>query len=69
MYFGPLKWPPLWIWIAAVAVTLALGVGAVLGVSPIFPAIIVTIVVLVVAVPRRLKDLGADEMRESRPDD
>lgn len=69
MYLGPLRWPPLWIWLAAAAlatllVTLsALEIGTTVVIVAVFGA------VLTVAAPRRAGDLGADEMRDSRPEE
>lgn len=69
MYLGPLKWPSRAILIAAASVTVAIGVLAAAGVSPVVPTVVVFVVVLLLAAPRRVRGLGGDEMRDSRPDE
>jgi hypothetical protein len=68
MFFGPLRWPPLRVWLAAAGMTafcfalLALGISA----EPVIVGGVV--IVLVVAAPARVRELGGDELGESRPD-
>jgi hypothetical protein len=69
VYLGPLKWPSRTILVAAAAATIAIGVLAAAGVSPVAPTIVAAFIVLLIAAPRRARDLGSDEMRDSRPDE
>jgi hypothetical protein len=69
VYFGPLRWPPLWVWLAAAALATLFAVLALLGISVVIPMVIAVVAILIVAGPRRASDLGADEMRDSRPDE
>lgn len=69
MYLGPLKWPSRPIWLAAGALTTLIAVLGLLSVSGIALTVIAIAVILFIAAPRRVKDLGADEMRDSRPDE
>jgi len=61
---GPLKWPPLWVWLATLGlmVFFVLG-GALLSVSGLevlgpVAVVMAVIVILVIAAPRRVQDLG-----------
>jgi hypothetical protein len=56
-------------WLATVGLIVVIGGLAALGVSPAVPTAIAIVVILVIAAPRRAKDLGAREMRDSRPED
>jgi Flp pilus assembly protein TadB len=67
MYFGPLKWPRPWVWLAALALTAVILVLAGLGVDPQIPTVIAVIVILAIAAPRRVAALGARGMRDSEP--
>ena len=69
MSFGPLRWPPLWIWLAAAALTVLCAILALLGIDLLIPIVVVVVVILAIAAPRRAGDLGATEMRDSRPDE
>ncbi|HEX5763766.1 MAG TPA: hypothetical protein VFY04_11685 [Solirubrobacterales bacterium] len=69
MYFGPLGWPPLRVWIGALAMTILFTGLAALGLDITILVIAAFVAVLVIAAPRRAKDLGAEEMRDSRPDE
>jgi hypothetical protein len=55
-------------WLAALGLAVVIGGLAALGVSPAVPTAIAVVVILVIAAPRRAKDLGAREMRDSDPE-
>jgi len=68
-FFGPLRWPPLWIWLSAIALMILFGVLTLLGISIFVPTVIAVVVILLIAAPRRVEELGAKEMRDSTPDE
>lgn len=67
MYLGPLGWPPLRVWLAAVGMTVLCVGMASLGLDITVLVVAAFVVILVIAAPRRADDLGAEEMRDSRP--
>jgi hypothetical protein len=67
MYFGPLKWPRPWMWLAALALTAVIFVLAGLGVDPQIPTVIAVIMILIIAAPLRVAALGGRGMRDSEP--
>lgn len=71
MYFGPLKWPTRRIWLAAITFTLVMIVLELLSQHRIALVLtgLIVVVVLTIAAPRRASDLGAEELRRSRPDE
>jgi hypothetical protein len=69
MYFGPFRWPPLSIWLTALALTIVFGTLAALGVKILVPMVIAVVVILAIAAPRPARELGAEELRDSRPED
>lgn len=45
------------------------GVLTLLGISIFVPTVIAVVVILLIAAPRRVEELGAKEMRDSTPDE
>jgi hypothetical protein len=64
MYMGPLKWPPLWVWLSTIGLMAFIGLLGVLlsplGLEVVASAAVVIafIAILVIAAPRRVQDLG-----------
>jgi len=70
MYLGPLRWPTRSVWAGAVCVTVAAVILGMLNV-PLGPLVVGgTIVVLLIAAPRRVNESKREieQLRKSRPD-
>jgi hypothetical protein len=67
VYLGPLKWPTKGILLSTAVLLMALFALAAIGVPSEILTPAAVIGVLVVAASRRVKALGADELRDSRP--
>jgi hypothetical protein len=68
MYLGPLRWPSMRIWLSALGVVVVIALLALLGLDATVVTIVMAVVVFAIAAPRRARDLGADRMRDSRPE-
>ena len=69
MYLGPLRWPSRGVWLAVLALTVIAMMFAVAGIDTGAFSVAMIVVVLLIAAPRRARDLGAEEMRRSRPEE
>jgi hypothetical protein len=65
MYMGPLKWPSLWVWLATIGLIAFIGLLGFLlspfGLEDVVGSAVVVIAfiaILVIAAPRRVRDLG-----------
>jgi len=66
---GPLRWPTRAVLLGALGVAILAVALGLLGTDPWPILIVVAFVVLLIAVPWRLKEYGADDLRDSRPRD
>ena len=60
-YFGPLRWPRPWMWLATLGLAVVVVILNALDVPPVFLLTflgVVAIAILVVAAPRRARELG-----------
>lgn len=69
MYLGPFRWPSRSVWISALALLGVVVVFSLIGIDPGALLVVVGVVVLLVAAPRRAAEFRSEEMRKSRPDD
>lgn len=56
-------------WVATAGLLVFFGLLALVGIGAAIPTAVIVGVILVIAAPRRVRDLGAEELRNSRPDE
>ena len=69
MYLRDLRWPHRAVWFGVAAWGAVIAALLAIGIQPIALLSLTIVLLFFTLAPRRAKELGSDEMRDSRPDE